>query len=187
MSMWLNLAKVSPALLTEIRADPALLDRLFFEDDAGLPDGVTARTDIFGCDYRTLIAVAEAKAVDGGADGSDWNDTQPWLARATGDDTENLIEEYEFTYGPAYFLEADEVRAVHDGLVAEGWVFPEDLLDEDTLGEDGDEPDAGQSATGPADEGDEEDSEYEYDDFVDLVPFLAAAVREGKAVVGGVG
>jgi hypothetical protein len=182
MSMWLNLAKVSPALLTEIRADPALLDRLFFEDEAGVPDGVTARADIFGCDYRTLVAVAEAKAVDAGADGDDWNDSQPWLARATGDDTGNLIEEYEFTYGPAYYFDADEVRAVHDGLVAEGWVFPDDMFDE--YEEEPDLPPDGAVAT--TDEADDEDSEYEYDDFVDLVPFFAAAVREGKAIVGGV-
>ena len=168
--MWLNLAKVRPELLAAIRAEPALIERLFFED-GGPVDGVDPDRDVFGCDYLTLSAVAAARARgdstdEGGLDrfadmDEDWRESQPWLSRAVGDETQ-LIDAYEFTYGSAFYLDADDVVAVRDGLVEEGWTF-------DDVGDD--EPEKG---------------EPEFDDFVDLLPFFEAAAREGKAIVGGV-
>jgi len=75
------------------------------------------------------------------------------------------VEEFEFCYGPAFFLTPEEVRQVAQGLVAEGW-------------------------TGDTTAGDwyqeNEDAEYENDEFDDLGRFFAAAAAEGKAVIGGV-
>src|SRR5512139_3251716 len=124
MSMWLNLAKVSPELLTEIRADPELLEAIFFEEDE-LPDGVSIRFDVFGCDYRTLSAVAEAvaKMEDPGAD---WRDHFVWLSRATGDNEADHLDGYEFTYGPAFTLAPADVRLVAEGMAAEDWSYEDD-------------------------------------------------------------
>jgi hypothetical protein len=171
MSMWLNLAKVSPDLLAEIRARPDLFDRLFFEDESGLPDGVTARTDILGCDYLTINALAESLARESGVD-PEWRTGLPWLARAVGDDPPHAIDEYEFCYGSGFYVEPGEVAAIRDGLISEGWPTPDDLADDDA-----DEDD---------DAVEEAEDAYEYDDFVHLIPFFDAAAREGKAIVGGV-
>ena len=57
-----------------------------------------------------------------------------------------------------------------DGLAEESW-----SLDEDDARE--------LSGTG---EEEEDGDEPEFDDFIDLVPFFAAAAREGKAIVGGI-
>jgi hypothetical protein len=164
--MWLNLAKVTPDLLNAIKAEPELIDRLFFDEDGSPLEGVDPERDVFGCDYLTLGAVAAAMARGEEADGEDldrfadadeeWRDSQPWLARAVGEEASPLGD-YEFTYGAAYCLDADQVRAIRDGLVDEGW----ELVDSR------DEPE-------------------EYDDFVDLLPFFDAAAREGKAIVGGI-
>ena len=162
--MWLNLAKVSEGLLREIIARPDLLTTLFFEDDSETPEilGTVTSRDILGCDYRSVNAIAEGTARQAGA-GDYWRTGLPWLARAVGEDPEHPIDEFRFTYGPAFYIEVREVAAIRDGLIAEGWSFPETVRDE---------PDP--------------DAEYIYEDFMDLVPFYEAAAREGKAIVGGV-
>ena len=168
MSIWLNLAKVPENLLRKIIARPDLLEALFFEVDSDTPDdrpeivGAVSSRDILGCDYRTVNAVADALAREAGA-GDDWRTNLPWLAQAVGADPAHPINDYRFTYGPAFFIQAHEVAAIRDGLIAEGWSFPETVRDE---------PDP--------------DADYIYEDFVDLVPFYEAAAREGKAIVGGV-
>jgi hypothetical protein len=188
MSMWLSLAKISPEVLAEIRERPDLLDALFFEEDDPLPEGVSRTADMLGCDYLTLSAVADAKARDEfGAD--DWREHLTWLVRATGEDGDSVLEGYEFGYGPAFVLTVPEVVEVAEGLAAEGWDFTDlDLtfeeLDEDELGSD-DAPD-GNGAAGEPDDDDDDEDDPEYDDFVDLLPFFAAAAREGKAIVGGI-
>ena len=164
--MWLNLAKISPELLVDVRARPDLLAAVFFGDDSELDgpavDGgdhpllakLDPDDDIFGTDYRTLCAVAEAyAAVAGGS--ADVEDGESWLSKATHGAGELL--DYEFCYGAAFVLDPVEVSAVAAGLAAEGWV--ED--DEDTLG-------------------------AAFDDDENLGRFYAAATREGKAVVGGI-
>jgi hypothetical protein len=179
MSMWLNLAKVSPDLLAQIRARPDLLDNLFFDEEADPPAGVDLRVDLFGCDYRTLTAIAEGMASQE-APGTDWRETYVFLRRATGDDERDHLQGYEFTYGPAFALGTDDVLAVHRGLSDEGWDFDGDDLDDDEdelVPFDEDEGD-------PDDDSDDDNPEYE--DFDELVPFFAAAAREGKAIVGGV-
>jgi hypothetical protein len=131
MSAWLNLAKVPEDLLREIIARPDLLEALFFEDDSEPPAiiGAVSSRDILGCDYRTVNAVADALAREAGA-GDDWRTDLPWLARAVGVDPAHPIDEYRFTYGPAFFIQANEVAAIRDGLIAEGWSFPETVRDE---------------------------------------------------------
>ena len=166
--MWLSLAKVNPGLFAEIRANPDLLDAIFF-DEGDRPDGLNERSDVFGCDYRTLSAVAEGCAEAEEA-GTDWREHYAWLARATGEDEADHLPGYEFTYGPAFAFTAADVQRVAEGLAEESW-----SLDEDDVRE--------LAGTG----GDEEDGdEPEFDDFIDLVPFFSAAAREGKAIVGGI-
>jgi hypothetical protein len=192
MSMWLSLAKISPEVLAEIRERPDLLDALFFEEAEELPEGVSRTSDMLGCDYLTLSAVADAKAREEfGVD--DWREHLTWLVRATGEDEAEVLEGYEFTYGPAFVLTAPAVVEVAEGLAAEGWDFTDlDLafeeLDEDELGSD-DAPDGNGAPPEPNEQDEDEDEDEddpEYDDFVDLLPFFAAAAREGKAIVGGI-
>jgi hypothetical protein len=170
MSMWLNLAKVSPALLAEIRTRPDLLDALFFEESSGI-EGFDPHADVLGCDYRTLSAIAEAMA--GHDDPAlDWRDQYPGLSRATGEADVEYLDGYEFTYGPAFAIAPEDLPAVLESLVAEDWTY-DDL----------DELEEGDTDAAEADE----DDELMYGDVEDLVPFFEAAAREGKAVVGGIG
>ena len=173
--MWLNLAKVTPALLAEIRERPALLDVLFLDEGADLPDGFDERRDVFGCDYRTLSAVAEAMA-DQERPGADWRDLYPWLRRATGDEGADHLTAYEFTYGPAFLLTVEDVVTVHRGLTEEGWAFVDDVDDLDAALPDDARPDTGSDNI---DDDEIDDEQYEFDDFDEIVPFFAAAVREG--------
>jgi hypothetical protein len=181
MSMWLSLAKVDPSVLSAVRAQPDLLDA-YFEYEGEAPAGFDPRSDLFSCDYRTLTAIAEAKAEDAGP-GTDWTEAFPWLVRATGEADGDELD-YEFTYGPAFVLDVHEVPEVVAGLTAEGWSF--DALEYQI--EESVEPD--EDGFYEFDEDDEEDDgppgDREFDDFVDLIPFLSAAAREGKAVIGGV-
>jgi hypothetical protein len=196
MSMWLNLAKVSPDLLAEIRERPDLLDTLFFDDGVDPPAGFDLRADVFGCDYRTLTAIAQGMAAQE-APGSDWRDTYVFLRRATGEEERDHLADYEFTYGPAFAIGVDDVLTVHRGLSAEGWDFDEDDEDadedDDVLlsfdDDDDDDEDDEEEDDGEDDENDADADELapEYDDVDELVPFFAAAAREGKAIVGGVG
>ncbi|GCD92686.1 hypothetical protein [Embleya hyalina] len=175
MSMWLTLAKVEPSVPAAVRERPELIGTLFFdpsdepdrndpsdgsdpEEAAVLPGAFRPRADSYMCDYRLLAAVAEsrARAEEGTAD---WESAYPWLARATGNDGD-VVEEYEFCYGPAFVLAPDEVRRVAEGLVAEGWV-----------------------RGGRAARWEEEREDHELED---LGPFFAAAAAEGRAVIGGV-
>jgi hypothetical protein len=171
MSMWLGLAKVNPELFAEIQANPHLLDAIFF-DEGDRPAGLDERSDVFGCDYRTLSAVAEACAEVDEA-GTDWREYYAWLARATGENESDHLPGYEFTYGPAFAFTSADVQRMADGLAEESW-----SLDEDDARE--------LSGTGEEEEEEEDGVEPEFDDFIDLVPFFAAAAREGKAIVGGI-
>ena len=182
MSMWLNLAKVSPDLLAEIQERPDLLDTLFFDEGVDPPAGFDLRADVFGCDYRTLTAIAQGMAAQE-APGSDWRDTYVFLRRATGEEERDHLADYEFTYGPAFAIGVDDVLTVHRGLSAEGWDFDEDDDEDDDALLSFDEDDEDDE---DVDE-DGEDLAPEYDDVDELVPFFAAAAREGKAIVGGVG
>jgi len=197
--MWLSLAKVDPSVLTAIRAEPDLLDA-YFEYDEAAPAGFNPYSDLFSCDYRTLTAIAEAKA-EHENNSDDWTECFPWLRRATGEGEGEQLD-YEFTYGLAFVLDVHEVPEVVAGLTAEGWSFDalEYQLDDENDDEDVVEPDAdGFYEFDEDDDDDDEDDDddddddddgpagdREFDDFVDLIPFLAAAAREGKAVVGGV-
>jgi len=166
--MWLTLAKVNPGLFAEIRANPDLLDAIFFDED-DRPAGLDERSDVFGCDYRTLSAVAEGCAEADEA-GVDWREHYAWLARATGENEADHLPGYDFTYGPAFAFAPTDVQRVAEGLAEESWSL--------------DEEDARELSGNNSDEEDEDDPEF--DDFIDLVPFFAAAAREGKAVVGGI-
>jgi hypothetical protein len=167
MSMWLMLAKVPPGMLDLARTTPEILDRIFTVDEP--PAGFDPRHDLLGCDYRTLLAVASARAASEDV-GDDWSAAYPWLRRAIGESLANgdVELDYQLTYGNAFALPADAVLQVTAGLVEEGWAL--------LLGGDEHEDDDG---------GDE--APYEFDDVVDVVPFYEAAMREGKAVIGGVG
>ncbi|WP_431971013.1 hypothetical protein [Nocardia sp. bgisy134] len=160
MSMWLELAKIEPSLLEEMREKPELIHTVFFSenDSAPLPGGLRRVADFYGYDYRTLSAIAEGRA-EAEKGTADWRDAYPWLARATGDHCD-VIAGYEFCYGPAFVLTPNEVRQVTEGLVAEGWVLGTTVADWDEENED--------------------------DEFEDLCPYFAAAAAEGKAVIGGV-
>ncbi|MEV8635739.1 hypothetical protein AB0395_29195 [Streptosporangium sp. NPDC051023] len=161
MSMWLNLVKVDAGLLEAVRADPALIGAIVF-DDGQAPVGFRRETDVFGDDYRTLGAVAEGRAeAEHGT--TRWRGCYPWLAAATGEDGENDVEGYESGYGPAFILDPGQVAVVAQGLMGEGWGFGAARPD----------------AAGGTHEGG-------YEGFEDLGPFYAAAAREGRAVVGGV-
>ncbi|WP_433256089.1 hypothetical protein ACQPYK_16355 [Streptosporangium sp. CA-135522] len=157
MSMWLNLAKIDVELLESVRADPDLIGEIFF-DNGQAPAGFRPETDMFGCDYRTLNAVAEGRA-EAERESAQWRECYPWLMAATGENGENDVEGYEFDYGPAFVLDPGQVTMVAQGLMGEGWGFGA----------------ARRDAADGADEG-----------FEDLGPFYAAAAREGKAIVGGV-
>lgn len=171
--MWLNLAKVSPALLVAVRERPELIDTLF-GDEAQAPDGFHPIADTFNYDYRTLASVAEclAEVGDGGSRdegvATGFARCYPWLAAITGDfgwvdGVGEQLDGYEFCYGPAFVISQDQVEAVVAGLVAEGWDID------------------------PSEDGEAAESERSYDEFEDLVPFLRIAARRGMAVVGGVG
>jgi hypothetical protein len=109
--------------------------------------------------------------VDGA--GTDWREYYAWLARATGENEADHLPGYEFTYGPAFAFTSADVQPMADGLAEESW-----SLDEDDARE--------LSGTGEEEEEEEDGVEPEFDDFIDLVPFFAAAAREGKAIVGGI-
>ncbi|MFI2433065.1 hypothetical protein [Streptomyces sp. NPDC018693] len=158
MSMWLELAKIEPSLLTEVREKPELIHALFFQKDdpAPLPQGFRPGPDSYGEDYRNFVATAEAPAE------TEEGTTEWGLARATGHGCEVIDGYDEFCYGPAFVLTPGEVRQVAKGLVAEGW-------------------DADEAA-----DRDEEDEDGEVDEFEDLGAFFAAAAAEGRAVIGGV-
>lgn len=162
MSMWLTLRKIDTALLEAIRDRPELVHELFFEvDDAAPPRGFRPWADAYGYDYRTISAIVEGRAED--EEGTtDWTGCYPWMARAIGHEGGEVIEDYEFCYGPAFVLTPDEVKKVAKGLAAEGWGL-------------------GASA---ADWGD--DRRDDDDEFEDLGSFFAAAAAEGRAVIGGV-
>ncbi|MFI7231596.1 hypothetical protein ACIBO5_51090 [Nonomuraea angiospora] len=85
-----------------------------------------------------------------------WRRCYPWLATATGENGANDMQGYEFGYGPAFALDPAQVTAVAQGLAGEGW---------------------GSGAVR---------GDGVYEGFEALVPFYAAAAREGKSVVGGV-
>jgi hypothetical protein len=158
MSMWLNLAKVEPELLKAIRAQPKLLDALFFSTPSSETQlsGFHPETDTFGYDYRVLTAIAAGRAEDE-RQMTHWTESYPWLAKATGSEGE-IIEEYEFCYGPAFLIAPEDVPKVAGGLAEEHWDL--DL--------------------------DEEDRNDELDVFEGLAPFFATAAGEGKAIIGGV-
>ncbi|OPC77412.1 hypothetical protein B4N89_43685 [Embleya scabrispora] len=175
MSMWLTLAKVEPSVPAAVRERPELIGTLFVdpadepdridpadrpdaEQAAALPGEFRPRADSYGLDYRLLAAVAESRA-RAEEDTADWEAAYPWLARATGHGCD-VVDEYEFCYGPAFVLGPDEVRRVAEGLVAEGW-----------------------SRDGRAARWDGEREDHELED---LGPFFAAAAAEGRAVIGGV-
>lgn len=185
--MWLNLAKVSPDLLADIRVRPDLLDALFFDEAGDPPAGFDPRSDVLGCDYRTLSAVAEGMAAQE-EPGVDWREKYVWLRRATGDNEADMVADYEFTYGPAFAFDPATVQAVLDGLNDEGWAFDDlDMTPEELEAAGIDLTDDAEDVDADDDDGDDDDiDKHEYDDFVDLVPFFAAAAREGKAIVGGI-
>ncbi|MFF6980006.1 hypothetical protein ACFZAV_20195 [Streptomyces sp. NPDC008343] len=119
--MGLTLVKIAPPLLEEARRNPELINALFFDRDASalVPHGFRPGMDSHGEDFRALGDSAEGRAeVEEGE--SDWRSAYPWLARATGHGRE-VVEEYEFGYGPAFVLTPDEVRQIAEGLVGEGW------------------------------------------------------------------
>jgi hypothetical protein len=150
MSMWLNLAKISPELMREIRERPELIEVLFFDED--LP-GFDSERDVYGYDYRLLNDIADGRAKAEGE--TDWRTVYTWMAEATGESGAEL-EGYEFAYGPAFLLDPSRVARVAKGLMGEGWGFKA------------------------------RSQHADYEEFDDLGPFFAAAVREGKAVVGGI-
>lgn len=160
MSMWLELVKIDLPLLAQVRHNRELIAALFRgpgEDMPPLP-GFRRGADAYGHDYRIISAIAESRAeVEEGS--ADWTVAYPWLAMASGHGGE-VVDEYEFVYGPAFVLTPDEARQVAQGLVAEGWARRAVPCDWDETSED--------------------------DGFEDLAPFFAAAAAEGKAVLGGV-
>jgi hypothetical protein len=123
MSMWLNLAKLAPADLEKVREDPQRLDRIFFEEEGEAPTEFDEEKDVFGTDYRTLAAIAEAMEID-------LDEGESWLSRATGSGIGAELE-FDFTYGPGFVLLPDEVKQVADGLSAEEWAGEALAIDDD--------------------------------------------------------
>src|SRR5262245_29327513 len=110
MSMWLNLAKITPDLLAQIRTDPQLLDAIFFSTQ-GLPEpsGFDSERDVYGYDYRIISDIAAARAAGDGVE--DWQVAFPALAAATTDSevVGEPLDSFEFTYGCAVVLTVTEV------------------------------------------------------------------------------
>jgi hypothetical protein len=123
MSMWLELAKLTPADLEKVRADPQRLDPVFFEEEGEALDELDPEADVFGTDYRTLSAIAEAMEID-------LDDGESWLSRATGNGIGSELA-FDFTYGPGFLLTPDEVQQVAAGLSAEGWADAAAVEDDD--------------------------------------------------------
>ena len=115
MSMWLNLVKLAPAELERVKAKPDLLENVFFDDGEVPLAGYSEETDVFGTDYRTLSAIAEAME-----DGESLEDQESWLAKSAGNGIGDDVD-YEFTYGSAYALSPDEVKQIAAGFAAEAW------------------------------------------------------------------
>ncbi|MVO90646.1 hypothetical protein GPA10_39330 [Streptomyces sp. p1417] len=168
MSLWLKLTKIEPPLLEEARRRPDLIEALFSSEDESrgedegergggvLPPTFRPGADSWATDHRLISAVATDRAeVEEGT--ADWTRAYPWLARSTGEGPD-VIEAYESGYGPAFVLTPAEVRAVAEGLTAEGWAA---------------------GATAAHWKGDRAEGGIE-----DLGPFFAAAVAEAKAVIG---
>lgn len=160
MSMWLQLVKVDAALLPSLRANPDLVGVLFGDEDDAVrpPAEFRPYVDAYEFDYRTIDSIAEGRA-EAEEGTSDWMSAYPWLAKATGHECD-VLDDYEFCYGPAFVLGPDEARDIARGLVAEGWF---------------------RSAEAARWTGSDEDNEFE-----DLGPFLASAAAEAKVVIGGV-
>lgn len=120
--MWLNLAKLSPTQLEQVRGDPQLLDGIFFEDGE-VPDDFQEESDVFGTDYRTLSAIAEAMEID-------LEDGESWLSRATGNGIGSELD-FEFTYGDGFLLSPDDVKQIASGLAKEPWAEEAGKVDDD--------------------------------------------------------
>ncbi|MFF2554535.1 hypothetical protein ACFVUS_26280 [Nocardia sp. NPDC058058] len=141
VSMWLTLVKVDPIVLARALERPDLLQSLVEDADSGEHiDGFRPDTDRHAEDLGSLIHIAEgrAEAEEGIAD---WVLAYRNLARATGFDPDSALDSDDH----AFALDPAAVRAVTEGLTAEGWTR-----------------------------------------FLGLGPFLVAAAREGKAVLGAV-
>ena len=119
MSMWLTYAKVSVDTLTQIQKTPDLLDSIFFEGKTA-PGDLDEEKDVFGMDYRTYSAIAEAMA-----EGVEIEEQDTWTAKAVGVAYGDDLE-YEFCYGTGFYFTVEEVKSIAAGLSEEvGELFEE--------------------------------------------------------------
>jgi len=108
MSMWLSLARVSPESLATIRANPDLLDILFFEVDAKAAARLgVAPEHCCGVDFLSLSAAHEAMAEAMGEDAPDD------VLEADLDPTGEL--DFDAGYGPGFFLDPAATKAALEG------------------------------------------------------------------------
>jgi hypothetical protein len=108
--MILRLIKAPPAVGAHVRTEPGLLDQLWNRapvTDAGVAT-IDADADVMSEDYRLLWELVEED-----------QSRFAWMVRAINGIGETL--DYECGYGPAFIVPAEQVVAVADGLVAEGW------------------------------------------------------------------
>jgi hypothetical protein len=165
MSMTYCLAKITPELLSTVRAQPELARTLLLDDGPPLPS-FDRSGDTLSDDWRTLGEVTEAYAAARGRPG-EFKSLGTWLYMAV-DGAEGEQLGFSLTYGPAWALGPERVVDVAEGLQAE-WA-------------------AAAAVTAATAEGDEDSALYAY--FARIVErmatFYRAAASGRRAIVGGI-
>jgi hypothetical protein len=133
MSMWVNLARVSPDLLGQIIKKPALLDAMLFEDEDPKIEGFDQDGDVFGEDYRHMfVPYFEHLAEAAGDDPDDFDSSEsvqkdPIYRGISGDEE----IDYDFCYGPAMYNTPGVVQEIANSW--EGDFSKKDLADTERM------------------------------------------------------
>jgi hypothetical protein len=108
MSMWINLARVSPAVFEQLVANPALLGPLLIEGDAEVMGKLgVADTDVSGLDYGAAEEMIEAMA--DAADQADADPTEDDLDDADDEDDDENDDEDDDEDDDEHHAQADEL------------------------------------------------------------------------------
>lgn len=189
MSIYLSLAKISPELLATVRANPDLLEHIFF----GLGNEEAARAALpadFDRD-RDVIGIDNFEEVIDQAAGSyqQFRRLDTWLAKAAQGTGEVL--DCGFRYWGAFLLDPATVAQIAGGLPtaitaarAAAARRPDQVVERDQQRAD-DARYYGDREDDDLDDLDDEFGEGYDENLDDLNAFYKRAAREGKAVIGG--
>jgi hypothetical protein len=113
--MFLNLAKLTPALAEPVLVSPNLIHALFFDSEKKV-EGYNAGPDSFGDDYRMYSEVYEAMIEHGGVEDLPYGLTHLLRDTETPCGAPVVIAAYDFCYGPGFLYPAAAVPKIADAL-----------------------------------------------------------------------